>query len=238
MDQIDTIQFILSDGTGVTYLAELLYGNKIEIVDIIDTTNALSNASYTFPSTLVNGDTTYTVVSIAGAAMQRIPSTVTTIGLPSTLEYINFSGIDLHINVQAYSIENNSFYQVIDGVLYTADGKTLVMYPTGRTADFIVPETVEYIGAYAFAGNQGIGTITFTDNVTISDGAFANCYELEKIVFEANATDVRFIGRNTVSGCMLEGDDKLRIQMFCGSYPKVLYDSQIYDLIELVNAGA
>ena len=237
-DQIDTIQFILSDGTGVTYLAELLYGNKIEIVDIIDTTNALSNASYTFPSTLVDGDTTYTVVSIAGAAMQRIPSTVTTIGLPSTLEYINFSGIDLHINVQAYSIENNSFYQVIDGVLYTADGKTLVMYPTGRTADFIVPETVEYIGAYAFAGNQGIGTITFTDNVTISDGAFANCYELEKIVFEANATDVRFIGRNTVSGCMLEGDNKLRIQMFCGSYPKVLYDSQIYDLIELVNAGA
>lgn len=237
-DQIDTIQFILSDGTGVTYLAELLYGNKIEIVDIIDTVNAMRNASYTFPSTLVDGNTTYTVVSIASAAMQRIPSTVTTIGLPSTLEYINFSGIDLHINVQAYSIENNSFYQVIDGVLYTADGKTLVMYPTGRSADIVVPATVERIGEYAFAGNQGVGTITFTSSVTILDGAFADCYELSKIAFEAVVVDgvasapvVRFTGRNTVSGCSSLAAESIQI---CGTaYPEVLYDTQLYSLFKL-----
>lgn len=238
LDQIDTIQFALSDGNGVTYLAELLYGNKIEIVDIIDTVNAMRNASYTFPSTLVDGDTTYTVVSIASAAMNRIPNTVTTIGLPSTLEYINFSGIDLHINVQAYSIENNSFYQVIDGVLYTADGKTLVMYPTGRVGDVIVPANVEYVGAYAFAGNQNIETITFTSSVTILDGAFANCYELSKIAFEAVVVDgvasapvVRFTGRNTVSGCSSLAAESIQI---CGTaYPEVLYDTQLYSLIKL-----
>ena len=245
LDRIDTIQFVLSDGNGVTYLAELLYGDKIEIVDIIDTTNALSNASYTFPSTLVNGDTTYTVVSIAGTATQRIPSTVTTIGLPSTLEYINFSGIDLHRNVQAYSIENNSLYQAIDGVLYTADGKTLVMYPTGRSADIVVPATVERIGEYAFAGNQGVGTITFMGNVTISDGAFANCYGLNKIAFQAVMVDgtasapvVRFTGRNTVSGCMLTGDDSLKIQVCGTAYPEVLYDTQLYSLFELTAVPA
>lgn len=240
LDRIDTIQFILSDGTGVTYLAELLYGNKIEIVDIIDTVNAMRNASYTFPSTLVDGDTTYTVVSIASTAMQRIPSTVTTIGLPSTLEYINFSGIDLHINVQAYSIENNSLYQAIDGVLYTADGKTLVMYPTGKAGDVIVPANVEHVGAYAFAGNQNIETITFTSSVTILDGAFANCYGLNKIAFQAVMVDgtasapvVRFTGRNTVSGCMLTGDDSLKIQVCGTAYPEVLYDTQLYSLFEL-----
>ena len=238
LDRIDTIQFVLSDGTGVTYLAELLYGNKIEIVDIIDTVNAMRNASYTFPSTLVNGDTTYTVVSIAGTAMNRIPNTVTTIGLPSTLEYINFSGIDTPISVQAYSITGNSLYQAIDGILYTTDGKTLVMYPTGRVGDFIVPANVEYVGAYAFAGNQNIETITFTSSVTILDGAFAGCYELSKIAFEAVVVDgvatapvVRFTGRNTVSGCSSLAAESIQI---CGTaYPEVLYDTQLYSLIKL-----
>jgi len=241
-DNFGTVELILRDAnTGVNYLATLLYGTNIEIVGIIDTGSAMNNATFTFPSELEG----YTVVSVSGSAMREVTSTVTTVGLPSAMMYINFSGLDLHSNVQAYSIENNSLYQAIDGVLYTADGKTLVMYPTGKAGDFVVPATVMHVGAYAFAGNQNVSTITFMGNVTISDGAFANCYGLNKIAFQAVMVDgtasapvVRFTGRNTVSGCMLTGDDSLKIQVCGTAYPEVLYDTQLYSLFELTAVPA
>ena len=51
------------------------------------------------------------------------------------------------INVE----EGNPLYKSIDGVLFTADGKTLLYYPDGKKADlYIIPEGTEEFGYTAF----------------------------------------------------------------------------------------
>lgn len=51
-----------------------------------------------------------------------------------------------------YVSENNTEYISKDGVLYSADGKTLITFPGGRKGEYQIPEGVEEIGAAAFWG--------------------------------------------------------------------------------------
>ena len=70
---------------------------------------------------------------------------------------------------------NNTAYKSVDGVLYTADKKTLVKYPCAKTAEELtIPSTVEQIGKWAFEGTQALSTITM-ETVTppaLVEGAF------------------------------------------------------------------
>ncbi len=53
---------------------------------------------------------------------------------------------DIHV------ARGNAAFKVVDGVLYSKDGKALVMYPAGRSDEsFRVPDGVESISDYAFA---------------------------------------------------------------------------------------
>ena len=234
-DNLATIQFLLSDQVQVgensfvtvTYLAELLYGNKIEIVDIsIMPGDAVIDGNFSFPSTLTSDDqlTVYTVVSIAGKAMSRLPAPVTSITLPATLEFVNFSGLDTPAGLLAYSIaDTNTIYQTTDGILYTKQSEMLVLYPNGKDAvDFVLPQSVQYIGAYAFAGNQTITSLTLSGNLVFSDGVFKECVTLTQIELNGNPV---FIGRDTISGC--HPDLSITVN---GSHI-VLYDSELRDKI-------
>ena len=212
-NQVQTIQFLLEEQKMVgdsyitiTYVAELLYGNKIEIVDIyLMPEVAVMDGSFTFPSTLHTiasegtTETPYTVVSIAGKAMSRLPGSVKSITLPETLEFVNFSGLDIPDGLQQFVIaESNEVYKTVDGILYTKNGEMLVLYPNGMDASaFELPEGVTYIGAYAFAGNQVITSLSFNRNLVISDGAFNGCTNLTSVSLTGN---IIFIGRNTITG--------------------------------------
>lgn len=46
--------------------------------------------------------------------------------------------------------EDNSYYKVEDNILYSSDGKKLILVPTGRTGEFNIPESVEEIKGNAF----------------------------------------------------------------------------------------
>ena len=64
---------------------------------------------------------------------------------------------------------------VVDGVTFSADGKTLIKYPTDKFyKEYIIPEGTEIIGKKAFAGAQ-IGKVTIPTTLThINDSAFYN----------------------------------------------------------------
>ena len=64
---------------------------------------------------------------------------------------------------------------VIDGVTFSADGRTLIKYPTDKFyKEYVIPEGTEIIGKKAFAGAQ-IGEVTFPTTLThINDSAFYN----------------------------------------------------------------
>lgn len=87
---------------------------------------------------------------------------------------------------------NNSAYVSVDGVLYTADEKTLVLYPQNKAGDtFTVPDTVTKIARRAFRGNNNLVEIVIGANVSaLGDGeddyeVFGEAKKLERFVVDA-----------------------------------------------------
>ena len=64
---------------------------------------------------------------------------------------------------------------VVDGVTFSADGRTLIKYPTDKFyKEYIIPEGTEIIDKKSFAGAQ-IGKVTIPTTLThINDSAFYN----------------------------------------------------------------
>lgn len=96
---------------------------------------------------------------------------------------------------------NNDAYVSVDGVLYTADGKTLVLYPQNKAGDtFTVPDTVTKIARRAFRGNNNLVEIVIGANVsTLGDGeddyeVFGEAKKLERFVVDAENQSFSAIG--------------------------------------------
>lgn len=96
---------------------------------------------------------------------------------------------------------NNSAYVSVDGVLYTADEKTLVLYPQNKAGDtFTVPDTVTKIARRAFRGNNNLVEIVIGTNVSaLGDGeddyeVFGEAKKLERFAVDAanqNFSEIR-----------------------------------------------
>ena len=147
----------------------------------------------------------------AGLKHVYLPSTLTNFGTSapavfSDVNNANLSGTDelLSITVE----DGNPVYSSKDGLLYTADGETLLFCPSGITgtvtvadgtktigssafqrskADHVVlPETLQTIGSSAFK-SSGFASVEIPDSVTsIGYYAFFNCNKLKSVGFGQN----------------------------------------------------
>lgn len=110
-----------------------------------------------------------------------------TIYLPSTLESMSSIAIYKNASLESIIVNENSRFYVSDenGLLYSADMKTLVKYPDGRPeTSFTVPDSVVIIAADAFSYVQNLTEITFSDNVEyVNDDAFHHSKSLETVNF-------------------------------------------------------
>ena len=94
-----------------------------------------------------------------------------TVSISSTVTYVTgytFDSCDMleEINVA----EENTAYKSIDGILFTEDEKTLVMYPANKNCDkYTIPSSVTTIEKMAFESNQGINTVIIPDTVTVME---------------------------------------------------------------------
>lgn len=102
----------------------------------------------------------YTFSNMAYEGTFTIPATVKTV-----------SGYDMVFGgttgITAFEVEAGSPYlKSVDGVLYTADGKTLLMYPPSKEGtDFAIPEGTETMGTSAFGWNQYLETLTLASTL-------------------------------------------------------------------------
>lgn len=154
------------------------------------------------------------VTKIMGLAFFQNPN-IKTVTLPTSVSELDpytiapFAGYSAFTDCASLTAINvksgNPTFKSVDGVVYSADGETLAMYPSGKEMDpFVVPATtkhiaqsaflytkklknitisegVEDIGAYAFK-NSGIKSASIPASVTsISDGVFVNCSNLETV---------------------------------------------------------
>ena len=76
-------------------------------------------------------------------------------------------------NVQNYVMEN--------GVIYNKDKTEVVFSTSAATGKYVLPETVTYIGYFAFSGSK-FTEVTLSNNITtLVYGAFDSCTTLEKV---------------------------------------------------------
>ncbi len=82
--------------------------------------------------------------------------------------------------------------KTVDGVLFTADGKTLIKFPPGQDAtEYAVPNGVETIAKKAFEACETLRSIAFPASVeTIDDSAFANCDSLRSVALPASLATI------------------------------------------------
>lgn len=107
-------------------------------------------------------------------------------------------------SIAGYSLDtDNHEFMVKDGILYSADGKTLISCPGGKSGAFNENwlEGVETIADYAFRGCKLLtGTVKFPASVTsIGAYAFQNCTQLQKVIIPDTVQGA--IGEYTFHGC-------------------------------------
>lgn len=76
-----------------------------------------------------------------------------------------------------------------DGVLYSADGKSLVCFPAGRTGEFTVPDGVEVIGTSAFLGSR-LTKLTIPKGVSVIENYAFNKSEISEIILTEGLMEI------------------------------------------------
>lgn len=123
------------------------------------------------------------VTAIAPGAFGNVQN-LQTLNIPASVNNIAESTFELatalyHIHVDAM----NTTYCDIDGVLYTADHKTLLAYPIARTdLAYTIAPTTEIIAASAFAYCTAMEEVNFPETLlAINEYAFTGCAGLIEI---------------------------------------------------------
>lgn len=80
------------------------------------------------------------------------------------------------LSVSAFSADaENEALRAEDGIVFTKDRTELVIYPSARRkAEYVLPDTVKRIAAYAFYGAEYISYVDCSQAEEIGEGAFAH----------------------------------------------------------------
>ncbi len=128
-----------------------------------------------------NGDGTATVVHCAGYVKEiTIPATYD--GVPVTSIY-DWAFENCYMLEKINVDPDNEYFKSVDGVLFTADMKSLVKYPAKKSdVSYTVPETVENMCGSCFAYSN-LEEITLSPKVTaLENFIFEGCSKLKKVV--------------------------------------------------------
>lgn len=114
---------------------------------------------------------------------------------------------------------DNPIMSSVDGVLYSKDGTKLYCYPAGMKAEsFVVPESVTWIGGFAFATNENVVSVKLPTNAYLEDGIFSDCKKLEKVKFPDSLTSIvqaMFIGCASLKSIQIpSGIKKIEYEAF------------------------
>jgi len=105
-----------------------------------------------------------------------IPSNITSIGDNAFSKCSKLVSVDVH--------EDNQFFSVFDGVLFTKDLNKLIVYPCCKEeTSYVIPEDVIYISSYAFANNKNLVSVNMHNGVIeIGNSAFRGCTAITDLV--------------------------------------------------------
>ncbi len=164
----------------------------------------LSNQITTIPSNCfsdcesLNINIPSTITKIESSSFSNTAIENVNISANVQVDFNNYSGSPFGRckNLQSINVEEGNLYvKSIDGVLYSANGQTLIQFPLARTGDFAVPNSVTTIGCNAF-NHSVINSLTLNTNITsIELGAFFDMNNLTVLdipenVFLSSGTNI------------------------------------------------
>jgi hypothetical protein len=183
---------------GVTSIGQyafyLLRGLSTGLTEITIPNSVTSIGNYAFAgcSKLTSVDIPNSVTSIGSSAFQDCMG-LTSVTIPGSVTFIGdyaFSGSGLtEINVAA----ENTTHSSDNGVLFSKNKATLILYPAGRTGAYTIPNFVTAIGSYAFSGCLELTSVTIGNSVgyiptNMESFAFSGCTKLKEINVAAENT--------------------------------------------------
>lgn len=168
IDAFDNTAWFANQPDGLVYAGKVLYRLKGSV-----------------PSDTVIDNIKNTTLAVAEAAFMDTENVVR-IDIPASVIkmddkffwHYNSSVEEINVNSE------NSHYCSEDGVLYTKDKATLLVYPPEKSdVTFIIPDGVNKIKGNAFEESVNLTNLLLPDSVTyIEDDAFLDCYNLKIIV--------------------------------------------------------
>ena len=115
-----------------------------------------------------------------------IPPNVSFIGLAAFVEGLSESSLT-EIKVDP----ENPYFSEKDGVVFSKDGTKLIMFPSGRSGDYQIPDGTVSVGDYAFYYCVNVSSITVPGCVrSLGEGAFGNCSSLTKAVLNEGLEEI------------------------------------------------
>ena len=117
---------------------------------------------------------------------------ITSVYLPATITEIGQEAFVGCLITKMTVEEGNTAYKTVDDCLYTKDGTVLIQYAIGKTnKEFAIPDGVVTISAGAFANCWALESVTVPSSVTnICYYAFSGCQYLQNISSLDNVTNI------------------------------------------------
>ena len=215
------LNYLGNEANPYLYLAGVV-SQEITTAEIDDGCKFIGDRAFSYCRGLTSVEIPNGVTSIGGRAFDdcsgltsiEIPNGVTSIGdrafsycrgltsieIPNGVTSIGDGAFDSCSNLTAINVdENNKIYCSIDGILYSKDKTTLIIYALAKQGSFTVPDYVLIISDGAFENCRGLTAVEIPDSVTyVGDSAFSGCRELTSVVIP---NSIEYLGVTAFLGC-------------------------------------
>ncbi len=128
---------------------------------------------------------------------------ITTLQIPASVDKIGRHAVDHCFKLSAINVAaDNANFKSIDGVVFSKDGKTLVLCPPGKTGEYVIPAEATTIAPGAFSTCKKITSIVLPQGIEeIPDEAFQGCWGLEKVNLPQG---LKKIGKRAFDGTIIQ----------------------------------
>ena len=177
---------------GVTSIGYWAFNGCISLTSVVISGSVLSIGDSAFSGCYKLADVTISDgVKKLGKCVFAGCDALTSLEIPASVEEMS-GAIDACKNLTTISVApENAYYCVRDGVVYSKDGKDLVVYPQIGETSVVVPDGVLSIEDYAFSCHENLERVQLPAGIiNIGNYAFQNCWKLTDVTIPDSITNI------------------------------------------------